>query len=354
MKTNPVRISRAIILTCALLLTMPLLARESTDAIVMKNGDRLTGEIKGLNAGVLYMSMKYILGTSSVQWSEVSHLESAQLFLVKTEDGSVYTGTLMTASTPGGRPVEISVAQPSGSEVPIERSKIVQMDTTSTKFIQRFNGSINTGITYSKGNESTQYNLGSELTYPRERWGAGGTYNSTLTSNTGVSASTRNQLHVDAYRLLRWDNWFYEGLGTFLQSSEQGIVHQTTFGGGVGKYLKNTNAARIAVLGGFAGQNTVYQGNVGSQNLASGVLASDLQFFRFNKTNGTLNAELLPEINQPGRVKFNLNATYYIKFTGNLAWNVSFYGNWDTQPPNGLSGSDYGSSSGISWTFGNK
>jgi hypothetical protein len=53
-------------------------------------------------------------------------------------------------------------------------------------------------------------------------------------------------------------------------------------------------------------------------------------------------------------VKFNLNATYYIKLTGNLSWNVSFYGNWDSRPPDGLSGSDYGSSSGLSWTFGNK
>ena len=78
-----------------------------------------------------------------------------------------------------------------------------------------------------------------------------------------------------------------------------------------------------------------------------------LQFFRFNKTNGTVNAVLLPVIAQPGRVKLNLNATYFIKITSNLSWNVSFYGNWDSRPPNGLSGSDYGSSSGLSWTFGN-
>jgi hypothetical protein len=47
-----------------LLLSAPLLARESTDIIVMKNGDHLTGEIKGLSQGVLYISMQYILGTS--------------------------------------------------------------------------------------------------------------------------------------------------------------------------------------------------------------------------------------------------------------------------------------------------
>jgi len=33
--------------------------------------------------------------------------------------------------------------------------------------------------------------------------------------------------------------------------------------------------------------------------------------------------------------------TYYVKLIGNLSWNVSFYGNWDNQPPASFSGSDY-------------
>src|SRR5580692_8053726 len=105
MRTRRVLNIRAVILSCGFLLTTPLFARESTDVIVMNNGDHLTGEIKGLNAGVLYMSMKYILGTSSVQWSNVARLESGQLFLVKTEDGTVYTGTLKSSNVPG-RPYE--------------------------------------------------------------------------------------------------------------------------------------------------------------------------------------------------------------------------------------------------------
>ena len=353
MKTKPVRNMRGIILCFVLLLTTPLFARESTDVIIMKNGDHLTGEIKGLNAGVLYMSMKYILGTSSVQWSNVARLESKQLFLVKTEDGSVYTGTLNTADTTGSRPMEIAVVETSGKEV-INSERIVEMDTTSSKFLQRFNGSINTGIIYSKGNQSTQYSLGSQIAYPRERWGAEASFNSTLSASTGTTASTRNQLDLDVFRLLRWDNWFYEGVGTFLQSSEQGIVRQTTFGGGIGRYLKNTNAARVSLVGGFVGQNTIYQSNIVTQNLGSALIAANLQFFRFNKTNGSLEAALMPAVSEPGRVKFNINATYYIKLTGNLSWNASFYGNWDNRPPGGLSSSDYGSSSGLSWTFGNK
>jgi hypothetical protein len=354
MKTKSIVAMRTVILSYVLLLVPPLFARESTDVIVMKNGDHLTGEIKGLNAGVLYMSMQYILGTSSVQWSNVERLESKQLFLVKTADGSVYSGTLNTSNVPGARPVEIEVAETPGKGVVIDSSRIVQMDVTSEKFFQRLNGSVNTGIIYSKGNQSTQYSLGSQVTYPRERWAAGLSYNSTLSASTGASASTRNQLDADVFRLLRWNNWFYEGLGTFLQSSEQGIIRQGTYGGGVGRYLKNTNSARVSVLAGFAGQNTDYTQSTAPQKLAAGLIAANLQFFRFNKTNGNLAATFLPAISEPGRVKLNMNASYYIKLTGNLSWNVSFYGNWDNRPPNGLSGSDYGSSSGLSWTFGNK
>src|SRR5271169_357930 len=221
---------RTVLISC-LLMVAPVLARESTDVIVMKNGDHLTGEIKGLSGGVLYVSMNYILGTSDVQWSKVDHIESKQLFLVKTEDGSVYTGTLSTAEVAAGRPMSIEVVEAPDKQVVLERKRVVQMDMTSERFWQRFNGDINTGIIYSKGNQSTQFNLGSDVGYPRERWAASASYNSTLAASTGATASTRNQLGLGAQRLMRWNNWFYAGLGDLLQSSVQGIRLQSTLGG---------------------------------------------------------------------------------------------------------------------------
>ena len=95
---------RIVILFCAFAIAIPLFAREKTDIIVMNNGDRLTGEIKGLDSGTLSVSFDYILGTASLDWSKVDHLESKQRFLVKTQDGSVYSGTLRTARSPGERP----------------------------------------------------------------------------------------------------------------------------------------------------------------------------------------------------------------------------------------------------------
>ena len=95
---------RIAILCCCLLFGPRLFARESTDVIVMKNGDRFTCQIKGLSAGVLYVSLPYVIQTISVDWSQVARLESKQLFLVKTEDGSVYRGILNSSETPAGHP----------------------------------------------------------------------------------------------------------------------------------------------------------------------------------------------------------------------------------------------------------
>jgi len=346
---------RTFILSFALLVAAPLFARENTDVMVMKNGDRMTCQIKGLGADVLYVSLPYVIQTLSVDWSKVERLESKQLFIVKMEDGSVYSGTLNTAETPAGRPMKIQVAETPEKKVVLDSSRIVEVAETSPKFLQRFTGGLNFGVTYSKGNQSTQYNLSSLVAYPRERWAAQLALSSNLSSSSGVTASTRNQLALTALHLLPWNDYFYGGLGGFLQSAEQGINRQTTLGGGIGRYLKNTNRTTISVLGGFAWQNTSYNQStvpIGTQHVAAGLIAADVKLFRFNKTNLNLTATLLPALSEPGRVYFNTNASYYIKIIGNLSWNISVYGNWDNHPPANLPGSDYGSSSGLSWTFG--
>jgi hypothetical protein len=304
---------------------------------------------------VLYADFEYIDGTASVNWSKVARLESKHLFHVKTEDGSVYTGTLSTPETGAGRPVKIHVVETPEQEVVIEPSQVVRMTATSDKFWQRFNGEINLGVIYSKGNQSTQYSLGSTTAYVRERWNAQASFDSNLSSSTGVNPSTRNSLYLSARHLLPWKHWYYSGLGYFLQSSEQGIGLQSTFGGGLGRYLTNSERASVSVFGGAAWQSTSYKQSglpPSEQNLAAGLLYGQAKLFKFSKTNLEATAALLPALSDPGRLRFNTNASYYIKLISNLKWNISFYGNWDNRPPPGFSGSDYGTSSGISWSFG--
>jgi small nuclear ribonucleoprotein (snRNP)-like protein len=97
---------RSVILCFSLLLAAPLVARESTDVIVMKNGDRITCQIKGFSQGVLSVSPPYVIQTISVDWSQVARLESKQLFLVKVQDGTVYRGILNSVETPARHSIQ--------------------------------------------------------------------------------------------------------------------------------------------------------------------------------------------------------------------------------------------------------
>ena len=239
----------------------------------------------------------------------------------------------------------------------LEQSQVIEMDRTSDDFWQRFSGTISSGLNYSKGNQATQYNLSSETEYVRERWSARANFYSDLASSHGASTSTRNQLSLTGRHLLSRPHYFYKGLVSFLQSSEQGIRIQRLVGGGIGRFLKDTNAVSIAVSGGVALQRTNYDQSVFSlpaQDVGAALAGIELKLFQFDQTNVNIETAVFPSFSDPGRVYIATNVSYFIKLFGKLSWNVSSYGNWDTRPPVHFSGSDYGATSGLSLTFGNR
>jgi hypothetical protein len=349
--------SKTVLTGFLLLVALPLSAREKSDVLVMRNGDRLTCEIKSLESDTLAIGLDYAAGTISINWGKVDHIESKQLFLVKTQDGIVYSGSLSTPATPGARPTKIEVVKGATEKVELDKTHVIHIEETDLSFWRRFNGQIGLNSIYSKGNQSVQYNLNGDAAYIRERWSAAVSYNSSFSSNTGNSSVTRNEAQLAALRFLRWNNWYYAGLVDFLQSSEQGIQLQSTFGGGIGRYLKNTNNTLVRVYGGLAWQNIAYQQQIvpaTNQQVTSALIVAKISLFRFDKTNLDVIANVLPALSEPGRIHTNVTVGYYVKLWSKFTWNFSFYSNWDNQPPPGFSSSDYGTSSGINYRFGNR
>lgn len=350
-----VKISYTFVLVI-LMLNSLLFARDKTDVLVMNNGDRFTCEIKGLDQGILYIGLDYVQGTVQVDWNKVSRVESSQLFLVRTQNGRYFEGTLSIAENEAVRILRIEAVKESQNTMLVHHGEVVGINQTSEKLWQRFNGAINSGFTYSKANETMQYSLGTIAEYIRERWSSGANYVSTLSGSTGATTSTRNNLTANYRHLMRWDNWFYTGVGSLLQSTEQRVQLQSNFGVGIGRYLKNSNRSKISAFGGLGYQNTRYtQGGsqLDAQNTAVAMAGATVGLFAFDKTKLNIDAIAIPALNQPARVYNNINTSYYIKFWGNFTWNLSFYGSWDNQPPPHFSGSDYGMTSGLGWTFGN-
>ena len=91
---------RAIAGTLILLVFVPpMMAKRKDDVVVMRNGDRFTGEIKRLEDGKLYFSASYMVSEVALDWTQVDHLESKDLFDVDLTDGSVHTGFITEKST---------------------------------------------------------------------------------------------------------------------------------------------------------------------------------------------------------------------------------------------------------------
>ncbi len=344
------------LLGAALLINAPTVLEPKTDVLYMKNGDKMTCEIKTMNAGALYVSLDYVDGTISVEWSRVARLESTRLFIVKLVDGTVYTGRMSILPEEGTDSVLVRLVQLDGTSVAFDKSQIAGLGGTSDKFWGRLNGDVTSGFGYSKGNNSTTYNFSSAVNYPRARWSASLFLNSNLSSSDGTTTSTRNQFGLGASKLLRWNTWFYSGAFSGLQSTEQSITFQGSVSGGIGKYFKDTSTLKISMTGGAAYQATTYTSDISgnSEDVIAALIAGRLSYVKFKKTSLSVNANVLPALNDLGRFYFNANASYFVKLFGAVNWNLSFYGNWDTQPPAGSSGSDYGFNSGLSWTFGNE
>ena len=343
--------TRVLPLLFGILMTVPAVARPSTDTIVMKNGDHITCEIKKLSYGVLYVGMSYVDGTVSIDWSKVERLESKQLFRVETNTGVRYSGALRMVTSPDDQPrsIEILDEDTGGSNV-VERSKVTMADQFGDSIWSRFHGTLSTGLMYAKANSATQYSLASDLRYEKERSSLELAYSSAYSNAEGSTPSTRNQLDFTAGRMLPWQNWYYSGQASFLQSSSQGITFQGIYGGGVGRFLKNSSSARIILTGGFAFNSTRYSHRPEEKNV-TGLIAGNVYLYRFKKQNLNITPVLLPSITQAGRIRFNLNAQYNVQIVKDFWWNISLYGNWDNRVPVGLAASDYGTSVGISYSI---
>lgn len=354
---KPTRNRVKVLFAVAACLSASALARDKTDVLFMNNGDRITCEVKRLEGGILEIGLDYVDGNISVSWEKVARIESSYLFVVQLTDGSTFAGQVIKPEVLAGAAKSLLIREVGNVEpTEVPQDEVARMTQASVSFLNRFNGGVTLGSQYAKGNNTTQYNFTSDLGYEETKWAAKVRYSSNLSSSTGTDPATRNQLDFSGYHLARRKNLFYAGSAGYLQSSVQGIESQASGGGGLGLFVKNTPQTRLSLLAGAGVQNTRYSSSAGQadQSLAVAIFSSTLEIFQFKRTHLQATGTVSPALNDIGRFFGRTNAAYYLKLLGKFDLNFSFYGNWDSRPPEGFQKSDYGTSTGISYTFGNR
>src|SRR3954471_15617077 len=75
---------------------------KSIDVIVMQNGERLSGEIKKIEHGLLYIETPYISGEQvAVDWLQVETIESQRSYRVELDTGKRLIGGIRLEPSPG-------------------------------------------------------------------------------------------------------------------------------------------------------------------------------------------------------------------------------------------------------------
>src|SRR5512138_3921736 len=69
----------------------PALAAPKTYVVVLVNGDRITGEVKGLEHNQLRFSTDH-MGTLSIEWDKIARVQSDQYLQLERSDGVRFYG----------------------------------------------------------------------------------------------------------------------------------------------------------------------------------------------------------------------------------------------------------------------
>ena len=218
----------------------PLWARTKTDILYMKNGDRITCEIKGMEHGQISVKTPYTKGTLTINWEKVERIESKQLFVLETEKGNYYSGELQT-NAQDNRNVDVTEA---GTRTTLQQGKVVHIEQLGRGFIGRMKGAVDYGFTFAKSNNQTQSTLHLDLNSRTEESYTTFAADSLFSTTGGVDTNRHTGSSSYSHRL-RSANWSLTTFGSFLNSDQQQLDLRTIVGGGIERRFAYSNRKNL-------------------------------------------------------------------------------------------------------------
>jgi hypothetical protein len=322
-------------------------ARDKTDILILKNGDRITGEISKLEYGKLEFKTSDI-GTLSVEWTAVATVSSTYSFDVEVVSGEHFFGALTAA--PDGRGVVVAAAPRPAELAALDVVRIAQLEK---RWIERISGSLAFGYNFTKSSDIKVLSAHFDASY-RARATAMGLRADT-TSTTSPEEGTLDRLSIAFnYQWLRPKRRFWTGLAAFERNEELGIEGRLQLGGGLGNYFRQNANSEIAGIVGVVQNQEWVTGEASSQASIEGVLAATWRVFRFTKpeTSLTSNVTLFPSLTDSHRYRSNANLSLRREIISDFFLDLSVYFDYDSQPPGeNPEKDDYGVVTSIGYSF---
>lgn len=164
-------------------------AAQKTDLIYLKNGDRITGEVKNLERGRMMVKTDNI-GTLYVEWEAVDRIVSDKTMEVELTNGRRVLGEL----TATGDEHTLAVDRGNVSErFYVDDIIAIDQVLVDRSFWQRLDGKVGLGLNYTKGSDVGQLFFNGNTKYREIRSEYLLNWNTILTSNgTGEDSRLGN------------------------------------------------------------------------------------------------------------------------------------------------------------------
>jgi hypothetical protein len=285
-----------------------------TDIIILKNGDHVTGEIKGLSAGQLELSTAY-MDTVFIDWENIRDIISNQGHRIEMADGRRLLGTLDKPQT--NNPEGAGLITINTEDGPLEEksSDLVRMYPIGGQFWDRMDLSFSLGFNFDKSSSVGKYNLGIDAVYRAPQYISFGKFSSELTTQDTADNTTRNVLNIDhmTYRpKKRYRSYF----GSMEQNDQLGVKLRTLLGIGVGWVPVSTGQNWLSLGVGMAANWEKPLDESDSDTNLEAVGTLRYQYYKRSTPERTLDMyfKVFPSITQWGRVRadFAVNAQWEI------------------------------------------
>lgn len=341
----------AAIVFVGLLLPLTAAAKSVDDVVVLKNGDRMTGEIKGLQRGELRIKADYMAEAVRLDWSKVQSLESKSTYMIWLVDGKLVTNVMRLLPTSSSAAANFVIGN-SRENIRVNQLDVIRITPADRGFWRRLEGSIDFGLSFTSGNDQYQTQLTATTTYRTGAHSFTASVDSAFSGQTEGTSTTRNQFTFDYRRQLK-ERWYVGGLFDLLRSDQQSLRLRTSAGGLIGRNLKQTEHTRLSVFGGLVGAREHYTAVLGQPETtnADGLVGVDFFTFRFSKMDIRSRVSVFPSLTTPGRMRFQTTSDLRIKVVKDLWWGFHLYESFDSKPPVAADKNDLGVSTSVGWKF---
>ena len=323
----------------------PALAAK-TDVVVLRNGDRLTGEVRELNRGRLSLQTDDI-GTIDIEWDKVASVDAAATFSVEDQDGRQFFGALR----PGLRPAELRIVSTLGDWT-LDLLRVVVIQRLGATFWQRLDGSIDAGVSYTSSSELLKIDLSARIVMTRRTYEVSLDGESTMTRQTDVEDTRRNNLTL-AYGRRYSNHWVAFGQGQVEQNRELGFDVRGALAAGGGRYLVQSRRQRL--LSGLAlsvNREKPLEGETTTNIEAALLLTYDLFAYDFPKVDVYADLVGFASLSDWGRTRLEADVRVKRELVKDFTISLRAYESYDSRPPTaGADRHDYGASFGFGWTF---